>query len=177
MRKSFVLAALIFFITPGFGQRHSSMHANRSTFFNMGGGYPYVGVQFGYEYDQNTYLQFQALTDGGGIWKDNKFNDWRTFSVIRKIPLEPLHSEVRLGMGIVQTAEQLSQQRANTFGAAPQIGYAWHLTKNLGVMASWTWPFSPAAKLATGVLVGLEYRIGRYVKENGLYNRQNHPEF
>ena len=84
------------------------MHANRHTFLNVGGGYPYVGLQLGYEYDKNTYIQVQALTDGGSIWKENKFNDWRTISVIRKIPLESLYSEVRLGMGIVQTAEQLS---------------------------------------------------------------------
>ena len=177
MRKSLVLAAFVCFSTLSFGQRHSSMHANRYTYFTMGGGYPYFGVQFGYQYDQNTYLQIQALTDGGGIWKENKFNDWRTFSVIRKIPLEPLHSEVRIGMGIVQTAEQLSQQRANTFGAAPQLGYAWHPTKNVGVMVSWTWPYSPATSLTTGVLFGVEYRIGRYAKENGLYSRRSRPEF
>ena len=177
MRKSLLLAALIFFSTLSFGQRHTSMYANRYSFFNIGGGYPYVGVQMGYEYDKNTYLQFQALTDGGGIWKENTFNDWRTFSVIRKIPLEPLHSEVRFGMGIVQTAERLSQQRANTFGAAPQIGFAWHLTKNVGMMASWTWPFSPATALTPGVLFGVEYSIGRYAKENGLYSRRSRPEF
>ncbi len=177
MRKSLLLAALICFSTLSFGQRHTSMYANRYSFFNIGGGYPYVGVQMGYEYDKNTYLQFQALTYGGGIWKENTFNDWRTFSVIRKIPLEPLHSEVRFGMGIVQTAERLSQQRANTFGAAPQIGFAWHLTKNVGMMASWTWPFSPATALTPGVLFGVEYSIGRYAKENGLYSRRSRPEF
>lgn len=177
MGKSLLIAIFICFSTLSFGQRHSSMHANRYTFLNMGGGYPYVGLQLGYEYDKNTYIQVQALTDGGGIWNENKFNDWRTISVIRKIPLEPIYSEVRIGMGIVQTAEQLSQQKANTFGAAPQIGYAWHPTKNVGVMASWTWPFSPATSLTTGVLFGLEYRIGRYAKENGLYSRRSRPEF
>jgi len=158
-------------------QRYAAMQSNRFSYFSIGGGYPYVGIQIGYEYDQNTYIHLQGFTDGGGIWRENSFNDWRTLSVVRKIPLDPLHSEVRLGMGIVQTAEQLSQQKSNTFGAAPQVGYAWYPTNQLGISGSWTWPYSPATSLTTGVLFSLEYRIGRYVKENGLYSRRSRPEF
>ena len=153
------------------------MAPNRFTHMTIGGSYPYVGIQIGYEYDQNTYIQLQGFTDGGGLWRENTFNDWRTLSVVQKIPLNAIKSEFRLGIGLVQTAEKLNGQKSNTFGLAPQIGYAWYPLQSLGISGSWTWPYSPATSLTTGVLIGIEYRMGRYVKENGLHSRGSRPEF
>lgn len=177
MRLHLLLLVLQFCFFSAFSQRNSTMPANRYSFINLGMGPAYYGVQFGYEYDRNTYLQLQGFTDGGAIWKENEFNDWRTLSILHRLPMNMIKSELRIGIGMVQTVEKITQQKANTFGAAPQIGYAWHPTKNVGVMASWTWPYSPATSLTTGVLFGVEYRLGRYAKENGLYSRRSRPEF
>ena len=145
------------------------MNSNRFTYISAGAAYPYVGGKIGYEVRPHVFVEGQALTDGGDIWKENQFNDWRSLSLIRSIPIAPLRSEIRLGLGIVQSEERIIGQKANTFGAAPQVGYALRLQPKWAVSSSITWPLSRAANLTPGVLFNLEYRIGRYVKENGLY--------
>ena len=102
-----------------FGMENQQIHLH-----SAGAAYPYVGMKVGYEIRQDVFIEVQALTDGGGIWKENVFNDWRSVSLIRALSLESLHSEFRAGMGIVQSEERLINQRANSFGIAPQVGYA-----------------------------------------------------
>lgn len=167
--KRFILFTLLLFSLGASAQKFGRMNPNRFTYISAGAGYPYVGGKLGYEVRPHIFLEGQALTDGGGIWKENQFNDWRSLSLIRSIPIAPLRSEIRLGMGIVQSEERVLNQKANSFGAAPQIGYTLHLHPKWAVSSSITWPMSSAANLTPGVLFSMEYRIGRYVKENGLY--------
>ena len=150
-------------------QKFGGMETNRHTYISAGAAYPYVGVKLGYEIRQDVFIEAQALTDGGGIWKENVFNDWRSVSLIRALSLESLHSEFRVGMGIVQSEERLTNQRANSFGLAPQVGYTLVLHPQWSASSSITWPLSPASNLTPGILFSIEYRIGRYEKENGLH--------
>jgi hypothetical protein len=175
--KKLILSFFILTVFAAYGQRSGHMRPNRFSYISAGGAYPYVGGQFGFEFDPLTYVQIQAFTDGGGIWKENKFNDWRTLSVVRYLPMKSIGSELRVGMGIVQTEERISTQKANSFGAAPQIGWMTKIRPNIGLQASFTYPISPASNLTPGILFSLECRMGRYVKENGLYSRKGRPIF
>jgi len=150
-------------------QKFGGMEPNRYTYISAGAAYPYVGIKAGYEISPDVFVEAQALTDGGGIWKENVFNDWRSLSLVRAITIESLHSEFRAGMGIVQSEERLTNQRANSFGIAPQVGFTLLLHPQWAASSSITWPLSPASNLTPGVLFSIEYRIGRYEKENGLH--------
>lgn len=167
--KTILLALMLGQISVASAQQYNKMNPNRFTFISAGFAHPYVGGKIGYEIRPHVFVEGQALTDGGGIWKENQFNDWRSLSLVRSIPIVTLRSEIRAGMGIVQSEERVIGQKANTFGAAPQLGYAVHLHDCWAVTSSITWPLSAASNLTPGVLVSLEHRIGRYVKENGLY--------
>ena len=165
-----ILAALMLLFSVALSaQKFGGMEPNRHTYISAGAAYPYVGIKAGYEIRQDIFIEVQALTDGGGIWKENVFNDWRSLSLVRAISLESLHSEFRAGMGIVQSEERLTNQRANSFGIAPQVGYTLFLSPRWATSSSITWPLSPASNLTPGVLFSIEYRIGRYEKENGLH--------
>ena len=165
-----ILAALMLLFSVALSaQKSGGMEPNRYTYISAGAAYPYVGVKIGYEIRPNVFVEAQALTDGGGIWKENVFNDWRSLSLVRAISLESLNSEFRAGMGIVQSEERLTNQRANSFGIAPQVGYTLFLSPRWATSSSITWPLSPASNLTPGVLFSIEYRIGRYEKENGLH--------
>ena len=164
------LVALILLISTVLSaQKFGGMEPNRYTYISAGAAYPYVGIKVGYEIRQDVFVEAQALTDGGGIWKENVFNDWRSLSLVRAITIESLHSEFRAGMGIVQSEERLTNQRANSFGIAPQVGYTLLLHPQWAASSSITWPLSPASNLTPGILFSVEYRIGRYEKENGLH--------
>ena len=165
-----ILAALMLLFSVALSaQKFGGMEPNRHTYISAGAAYPYVGIKAGYEIRQDIFIEVQALTDGGGIWKENVFNDWRSLSLVRAISLESLHSEFRAGMGIVQSEERLTNQRANSFGIAPQVGYTLFLSPRWATSSSITWPLSPASNLTPGVLFSIEYRVGRYEKENGLH--------
>lgn len=168
MRRT--LAALMLLFSAALSaQKFGGMEPNRYTYISAGAAYPYVGVKVGYEIQQDVFIEVQALTDGGGIWKENVFNDWRSLSFVRALSIESLHSEFRAGMGIVQSEERLTNQRANSFGIAPQVGYTLFLHRQWAASSSITWPLSPASNLTPGILFSIEYRISRYEKENGLH--------
>ncbi|MGB1281474.1 MAG: hypothetical protein ACPG53_00890 [Schleiferiaceae bacterium] len=168
MRRT--LAALMLLFSAALSaQKFGGMEPNRYTYISAGAAYPYVGVKVGYEIQQDVFIEVQALTDGGGIWKENVFNDWRSLSFVRALSIESLHSEFRAGMGIVQSEERLTNQRANSFGIAPQVGYTLFLHRQWAASSSITWPLSPASNLTPGILFSIEYRIGCYEKENGLH--------
>ena len=159
------------------GQDYGQMTHNRFSYASLGAGFPYVSVRFAFEATHNTYIEVQGLTDGGGVWKENVYNDWRSISLLKAFDLKPLSSEIRIGAGIVQTAERISQQRSNTFGMTPSFGFSSVIRPKWAIYGSIYYPISPATSLTTGISFGLEYRMGRYVKENGLYSRKGRPKF
>ena len=168
MKYLAVLFILISHLTAS-GQRYNSMHANRYSYVYVGAGIPYASLKTGYEMQRNVYVEFQAHTDGGGIWRSNTHNDWRAISLLRAIRLNPIRTEVRLGIGILQSEERIINQKSNTFGVAPQIAIATNVRNNIAIGGSVTWPISPAVNLTPAVGGGIEVRFGRYVKENGLH--------
>lgn len=176
MKRLWFLLFLLF-STSVSAQKFGHMNANRYSYVSMGAAYPYVGIKAAYEIRKNTLLQVSGYTDGGGLWKENQYNDWRSLSILHSMPIAALRSELRGGIGIVQSEERLLNQKSNSFGISPEIAYALHPYKSLALTAAISWPISPAANLTPGVLFSAEYRIGRYVKENGLYNRRGRPIF
>ena len=177
MRRVVLLLVLTFICFRALGQGLGQMESNRFSYLSLGLGFPYVSGRIAYEATQNTYIEVQGLTDGGGIWKSNVYNDWRSISLIKAFDLKPLASEIRIGAGMVQTAEKINQQQSNTFGMTPSLGFSTVIHSKWAIYGSLYHPISPATSLTTGITLGLEYRIGRYVKENGLYSRKGRPKF
>lgn len=177
MRRVVLLLVLTFICFRALGQGLGQMESNRFSYVSLGLGFPYVSGRIAYEATQNTYIEVQGLTDGGGIWKSNVYNDWRSISLIKAFDLKPLASEIRIGAGMVQTAEKINQQRSNTFGMTPSLGFSTVIHSKWAIYGSLYYPISPATSLTSGINLGLEYRIGRYVKENGLYSRKGRPKF
>jgi hypothetical protein len=168
MRFLSLLIAILFYFNAS-AQRYGSMHANRYSYVHVDTGIPYVSVKGGYEVQKNIHVEVQAHTDGGSIWRVNSHNDWRSLSLLRAVRIAPLQTELRCGMGILQSEERIIQQKSNTFGVAPQLAIVSNVHKNIAVGGSITWPISPALNLTPAIGMGIEYRMGRYVKENGLY--------
>lgn len=155
MRRTLAALMLLFSATLS-AQKFGGMEPNRYTYISAGAAYPYVGIKVGYEIRQDVFIEVHALTDGGSIWKENVFNDWRSLSFVRALSLESLHSEFRAGMGIVQSEERLTYQSANSFGIAPQVGYTLFLHRQWAASSSITWPLSPASNLTPGILFSIE---------------------
>ena len=177
MRRLVLLLVLTSICFPSLGQGLGQMESNRFSYVSLGLGFPYVSGRIAYEATHNTYIEVQGLTDGGGIWRSNVYNDWRSISLIKAFDLKPLASEIRIGAGMVQTAEKIKQQQSNTFGMTPSLGFSTLIHSKWAIYGSLYYPISPATSLTTGITLGLEYRIGRYVKENGLYYRKGRPKF
>ena len=177
MQKPAFILLLVCASLSTYGQGSNEMAPNRFSYISLGGGIPYVSARIAYEATHNTYIEVQGLTDGGGVWKENVYNDWRSISLLKAFDLKPLSSEIRIGAGIVQTAERISQQRSNTFGMTPSLGFSSVIRPKWAIYGSIYHPISPATSLTAGISFGLEYRMGRYVKENGLYSRKGRPKF
>ena len=177
MRRLVLLLVLASICFPSLGQGLGQMESNRFSYVSLGLGFPYVSGRIAYEATHNTYIEVQGLTDGGGIWRSNVYNDWRSISLIKAFDLKPLASEIRIGAGMVQTEEKITQQRSNTFGMTPSLGFSTVIHSKWAIYGSLYYPISPATSLTTGITLGLEYRIGRYVKENGLHSRKGRPKF
>lgn len=171
MLKSVLIMSLISFCSHSvYGQQSGSMESNRFSYVSIGQGIHYTAVKVGYDFRPNFYLELQSLTDGGGIWKEsNSFNDWRVFSFIGATNVPLLRSEFRVGIGIMQTRERGSSL-LQSMGAAPQITGMIHVCQRVAIGASVIWPISSAPNLILPTnTFCIEYRIGRYVKENGLH--------
>ena len=119
MRRLVLLLVLASICFPSLGQGLGQMETNRFSYVSLGLGFPYVSGRIAYEATHNTYIEVQGLTDGGGIWRSNVYNDWRSISLIKAFDLKPLASEIRIGAGMVQTEEKITQQQSNTFGMTP----------------------------------------------------------
>ena len=177
MRRLVLLLVLTSICFHSLGQGLGQMEPNRFSYVSLGLGFPYISGRSAYEATHNTYIEVQGLTDGGGIWRSNFYNDWRSISLIKAFDLKPLASEIRIGAGMVQTAEKIKQQQSSTFGMTPSLGFSTLIHSKWAIYGSLYYPISPATSLTTGITLGLEYRIGRYVKENGLYSRKGRPKF
>ena len=177
MRRLVLLLVLTSICFPSLGQGLGQMEPNRFSYVSLGLGFPYVNGRIAYEATHNTYIEVQGLTDGGGIWRSNVYNDWRSISLIKAFDLKPLASEFRIGAGLVQTEEKINQQQSNSFGMTPSLGFSTVIHSKWAIYGSLYYPISPATSLTTGITLGLEYRIGRYVKENGLHSRKGRPKF
>lgn len=168
MRRT--LAALMLLFSAALSaQKFGGMEPNRFTYISAGAAYPYIGIKAGYEIFPNIFLEGQALTDGGAIWKQDEYNDWRSFSILANLPLAKFHSEIRSGIGLLHVQENLRLNAVNSFGFAPQIGFYQTLKNEWAIGSSITWPYGNATRLTPGILFSVEYRIGRYEKENGLH--------
>ena len=171
MSKFVLILSLMSFLSPIiYGQQNGSMESNRYSYLSLGKGPQYTAVKFGYDLKPHLYLEVQSLTDGGGLWKEsNPFNDWRALSFLGAVNLPRLRTELRVGLGIMHTSE-----RGSTFfrsmGIAPQISNVIHVHKKIALGTSVIWPISSAQNLILPTTVFcIEYRIGRYVKEDGLH--------
>ena len=69
MRRVVLLLVLTFICFRALGQGLGQMEPNRFSYVSLGLGFPYVSGRIAYEATQNTYIEVQGLTDGGGIWK------------------------------------------------------------------------------------------------------------
>lgn len=158
-------------------QRSQHMRSNRYGYATLGAGVPYLMAKAGIDIGRHAYFDLQAFTDGGGIWRTNSHNDWRSISLLARIPIPSAHLELRAGTGIVQSQERLQSKPTGSLGMAPQIGMTIFLNSHLGLHTGMTWPISPATEMHAAGTLGLEYRWGHYKKENGLYHRRGRPLF
>ena len=85
MRKLQLLLVLTSIGLSSAGQGLGQMESNRFSYVSLGLGFPYVSGRIAYEATKNTFIELQGLTDGGGIWRTNVFNDWRSISLIKEI--------------------------------------------------------------------------------------------
>mgnify|MGYP006901753432 CR=1 FL=1 len=165
-----ILVFISFWSVNIYGQHNRSMESNRFSYVSSGQGIQYTAVKIGYDIRSNLYIELQSLTDGGGIWKEsNTYNDWRVLSFLGAIDVALLRTELRAGMGIMHTNES-SSNFFKSMGIAPQISGVIRVYKKVGIGVSVVWPISSAQNLILPTTTFcIEYRIGRYVKENGLH--------
>lgn len=169
MRQLIIILIFTITSTSLSAQKFGAVDPNRFTYIHLAGGNPYMGGKIGYELRSTVYLEGQAFTDGGGIWNSSSFNDWRSFSLLKAYRIQKLRTEIRGGMGIVQTSEKLFKQGLGSFGMAPQIGAYILVTPEIGIGASYTHPLTNVTNTSSAFTVGIEYRIGRYEPDDGLY--------
>lgn len=169
MKKLIATFALSLVTTLGFGQKFQPMEPNMFTYVHAGGGNPYISGKIGYEFRPSYFVELQGFTDGGGIWNNSTYNDWRTLSLLKAVRISKIKTEIRAGAGIVQSSEQLLKQRFDSFGFAPQVSAMVLLHPNVGMGVSYTHPISSITNLSPALTVGIEYRIGRYEPNDGLY--------
>ena len=165
-----ILFFISFWSANSYGQHNRSMEPNRFSYISTGQGIQYTAFKIGYDIKSCFYLELQALTDGGGIWKGtNTFNDWRVLSFLGALNVDLLRTEFRTGMGIMHTHESNSSF-FKSMGIAPQISGVIQVNKKIGIGASVIWPFSSAEGLILPTTTFcIEYRMGHHVKENGLH--------
>jgi hypothetical protein len=151
------------------------MKPNRFSYLGAGAGYPYVVAKAAFDVQPNTYIELQAFTDGGSIWKENTHNDWRSVTILHEF--DTRLAMLRMGVGVVQTEERVVKQSGSSFGVAPQMAIYLPINGTVGLDIAFSYPISPATELSPAMIFGVQYRLGRYVKENGLYFRRGRPLF
>lgn len=170
----------IAFLVPllSVGQGTQRMPSNRFTHIGMAVSPTYVSAHLTYELFENTWISAEAYTDGGGIWKENVYNDWRSLSILGSIPmLKDKSNRLFLGAGVVQTSESLRGTTLESFGLAPQIRYVSTIADWVSISGHAVYPISPAPHMVPSVGIGVSVTLGRYAKENGLFQRKGRPTF
>lgn len=168
--KIVLICFSLLFSSSVYGQKFSSVAPNRFGYFGIGKGPYYWSVKSGIEIQPFVYVDVQAFSDGGYAWKrENKHNDWRTLSIQRGYRIDKANTEIRGGMGVLQTAEFVRELRDNSWGSAAQLGVLWVAQPHLSFSVNYTLPMSPAYGLKSALNFSFEYRWGYYKKENGLY--------
>ena len=150
-------------------QRYQQMSSNRDNYVSIGIAYPYTGVKLGLQLRPNLFLEGQALTDGGAIWKEDKYNDWRSLTILKvwQFPFE--NSKLKFGGGLVQTEEPPNISNKMRIETAMQLAYCFPINRTVFVSSSITYPFSKTINIYPAFLYSLEFRFKSYWKENGLH--------
>ena len=58
-------------------------------------------VEAGLQLKPNLFLEGQALTEGGAIWKEDKYNDWRSLTILKvwQFPIKNSKLKIRRRLG------------------------------------------------------------------------------
>lgn len=153
------------------GQRYQHMEPNSIIYLELGSGIHYSGIKAGFELQPRTFLELQALTDGGGLWrKYDRLNDWRILSIVHHLNLGLDDANLILGTGIIQTTEGIKGMFTNdNMGLAPQIGLLYRVSRRSNFSLTTMLPISHAPKISWGVLASYRFHFYFFRPEHGLY--------
>ena len=150
-------------------QRYQQMASNRDNYVSIGIAYPYTGVKLGLQLKPNLFLEGQALTDGGAIWKEDKYNDWRSLTILKVWQFPFTNSKLKFGGGLVQTEEPPNISNKMRIETAMQLAYCFPINRSFLISWSITYPFSKTLNIYPAFIYSLEFRFKSYSKENGLH--------
>ena len=168
MKLKIILALLCAFVNVN-AQRYQQMFPNRDNYFSIGAGYPYIGIELRHELIPSFFLEGQAFTDGGALWKEDKYNDWRCITFLKVFKLSSLHSEIRLGGGLAQSEEPPFNGQSIHIKTALHIACSYQIKRTFFLSWSATYPFSDLTNMYPGLLYSIAYRFKSYSREIGLY--------
>lgn len=149
-------------------QRYQQMSSNRDNYVSVGIANPYTGVKLGLQLKPDLFLEGQALTDGGAIWKEDEYNDWRCLTILKGWQLPFVNSKLKFGGGLIQTEEPPFTIDKIHLQTAMQLAYSIPIIQNCLISWSITYPFSKTLNVYPAFLYSLEFRFKSYSKENGL---------
>ena len=150
-------------------QRYQRMTPNRDNYLSIGCAKSYTGVRLGLQLSPHFFLEGQALTDGGAIWKADEYNDWRCLTILKGWQLPCKNSKLKFGGGLVQTEEPPFTIDKMRFQTAVQLAYSIPINQNYFISWSITYPYSKILNINPVILYSLEYRLRTYSKANGLF--------
>ncbi len=171
LKHLFFLPALSLLLPhPALGQRFQRMVPNSVVYFEVGTGLNYTAVKTGVEIQPKTYLELQALTDGGKLWnKYDRRNDWRSLSLVTHHPLPVSGLSLITGAGIIQTTEGIKAMFTNeNMGLAPQVGLLYARTRRSNWSVTAVFPVSRAPKITMGVLASYRFHLYFFRPERGI---------
>ena len=147
-------------------QRYQQMSSNRDNYVSVGIANPYTGVKLGLQLKPDLFLEGQALSDGGAIWKEDEYNDWRCLTILKGWQLP--YVKLKFGGGLIQTEEPPFTIDKIRLQTAMQLAYSIPIIQNCLISGSITYPFSKTLNVYPAFLYSLEFRFKSYSKENGL---------
>ena len=150
-------------------QRYQQMSSNRDNYVSIGIAYPYTGVKLGLQLKPDVFLEGQALTDGGAIWKEDKYNDWRSLTILKVWQFPFTNYKLKFGGGLVQTEEPPNISNKMRIETAMQLAYCFPINRSVLISWSITYPYSKTLNIYPAFLYSLEFRFKSYTKENGLH--------
>ena len=123
-------------------QRYQQMASNRDNYVSIGIAYPYTRVKLGLQLKPDVFIEGQALTDGGAIWKEDKYNDWRSLTILKVWQFPFTNSKLKFGGGLVQTEEPPNISNKMRIETAMQLAYCFPINRNVLISWSITYPYS-----------------------------------